>query len=185
MAGESLAVNLKQIEPGDRLTGLSLGDAAFAPLKTFLQRHAHTYEAQSLARTYAAFHADTARVVGYVTLVCGEVVVDDCDERLVHEPGLKYLYNHYPAIKIARLAVDRRANGLGLGRTLVNLALGRAKSIICPTVGCRFVMVDSKKDAVRFYERCGFTLLDTAANRGRDEPVMFVDLNKIPGEADI
>jgi hypothetical protein len=40
-------------------------------------------------------------------------------------------------------------------------------------------MVDSKKPAVPFYERCGFTLLDTAANRSRDEPVMFVDLNKV------
>jgi GNAT superfamily N-acetyltransferase len=180
LAGGGLTINIKQIEPGDRLTGLRLGDAEFTPLKTFLQRHAHTYEAQSLARTYGAFNAETERVVGYVTLVCGEVAIDDGDDPLVNEPGLKYLYNHYPAVKIARLAVDQRIGRMGLGQYLVNLALGRAKSVICPAVGCRFVMVDSKKGAVRFYERCGFTLLDTAANRERDEPVMFVDLNKVP-----
>ncbi|MEO6041718.1 MAG: GNAT family N-acetyltransferase [Croceibacterium sp.] len=178
MAAGELSVVVKQIEPGDRLTGLSLGDAAFTPLKTFLQRHAQKYEAQSLARTYAAIRGDNQKVAGYVTLVCGEVVTDDGDD-LLHEPGLRYLYNHYPAVKIARLAVDKELAGAGLGRALVKLALGQAKRIVCPAVGCRFVVVDSKSQAVKFYEKCGFTLLDTPANRERDEPVMFIDLNKV------
>lgn len=180
MAEDSLSVDIKQIEAGDKLTGLKLGDAKFAPLKTFLQRHAQAYEAKSLARTYGAFDPNTHRIMGYVTLVCGEVVTNDGDGSLVEEPGLKFLYNHYPAVKIARLAVDHRIGGKGLGRALVELAFGRAKSIICPAVGCRFVMVDSKKESIGFYEKCGFTMLDTAANRNRDEPVMFVDLNKAP-----
>jgi len=179
LAGGELSINVKHIEPGDRLTGLRLGNQKFTPLKTFLQKHAHTYETKSLARTYGAFNAETGAVVGYITLVCGEVVTGEGDDNLVQEPGLKYLYNHYPAIKIARLAVDHRIGGRGLGQYLVNLALGRAKDVVCPAVGCRFVMVDSKKESVSFYERCGFTLLDTAANRERDEPVMFVDLNKL------
>jgi len=183
LADEGLAIVVKQIEPGDRLTGLSLGDPAFTPLKTFLGKHAQKYEAQSLARTYGAFREDTGKIAGYITLVCGEIATEDGDERLVQEPGLKYLYNHYPAVKIARLAVDKGLSGGGLGRALVNLALGQAKSVVCPAVGCRFVVVDSKRQAVRFYERCGFTMLDTAGNRSRDEPVMFVDLNKVSGPA--
>lgn len=179
MADGGLSVAIKQIEAGDRLAGLSLGDAAFVPLKTFLQKHAQNYESQSLARTYAAFRSDNGKVAGYITLVCGEVVTDDGDEALVQEPGLKYLYNHYPAVKIARLAVHKDLSGFGLGRALVNLALGQAKRVVCPAVGCRFVVVDSKKQAVKFYEKCGFTLLDTADNRARAEPVMFLDLNKI------
>jgi hypothetical protein len=62
---------------------------------------------------------------------------------------------------------------------MVDLALGIAKREVCPSVGCRFVMVDSKKGSVKFYERCGFTMLNTASNRGRTEPVMYVDLGKI------
>lgn len=177
--GDSLSVNLKQIEPGDRLTGLSLGDEAFTPLKTFLQKHAHKYEARSLARTYAAFRSDNRKIAGYITLVCGEIATEDGEDNLVQEPGLEYLYNQYPAVKIARLAVDRRLSGFGLGRQLVNLALGQARNVICPTVGCRFVVVDSKRQSVKFYEKCGFTLLDTIANRSRDAPVMWIDLNKV------
>jgi GNAT superfamily N-acetyltransferase len=170
-------LDVRPIRTGDRLRGMSLGDAAFTPLKTFLQRDALEFERQSLARTYGAFTGDPQRIVGYVTLVCGEVVTADGDGCLIAD--LDYRYSQYPAVKIARLAVDQSVQGIGLGRELVNLALGTTVREICPAVGCRFVMVDAKKNAVKFYERCGFTLLDTPANREREAPVMFVDLSKI------
>jgi predicted N-acetyltransferase YhbS len=172
-------ITIKQIEPGDKLTGLSLGNPAFTPLKTFLQRHAHKYETQSLARTYAAFTADPKKVVAYITLVCGEIVTGDSDQDLLLDPELDFNYRHYPAVKIARLAVGQKYQKGGLGRTLVNLALGQAKWIICPTVGCRFVVVDSKQESLIFYERCGFTMLDTDENRRRAAPVMWIDLNRV------
>lgn len=179
-AFDALEIEIRPIKPGDRLTGLSLGNPKFAVLKTFVQRHAQTYERQSLARTYAAFNvAENDRIAGYITLVCGEVIIGDDDDALVRHEELKYLYNQYPAVKIARLAVDRRVQGRGIGEGLVNLALGISRDSICPNVGCRFVMVDSKKEAVPFYDRVGFTTLDTPANRSREEPVMFIDLSKV------
>lgn len=179
MADDELSVLIKQIEPGDSLTGLSLGDQKFTPLKTFLQKHAQKYEAQSLARTYAAFRQDTNKVIGYITLVCGEVVAENGEAGLLPDPELDYRYDHYPAVKIARLAVNKNIAGQGLGKALVNLALGQAKQIVCPAVGCRFVVVDSKQDSVMFYSKCGFTMLDTEENRTRNAPVMWIDLNKV------
>lgn len=173
-------IEIRKIEPGDRLTGLSLGEE-FTPLKIFLQRHAKKYHETGLARTYAAFDLlNKGKILGYVTLVCGEIVLEDEDDRLLCGEGVDYHYKHYPAVKIARLAVDRRCRGSGLGSHLVNLALGVTKSVICPAVGCRFIVVDSKRAAVAFYEKCGFTILDTATNRARMEPVLFVDLHKTP-----
>ena len=178
MAGSDLPnVELRQIEPGDKLTGLSLGDATFTPLKTFLQRHALKYEAQDLARTYALFRTDNEKVGGYITVVCGEVVVENGPPLL--EADVEYEYSSYPAVKVARLAIDRRLRGGGYGRSLVEFVLGLTKDEICPRVGCRFVMVDSKKESVDFYSKCGFTMIDTDENRARDEPVMFIDLQKI------
>lgn len=166
------------------MTGLSLGDPAFQPLKTFAQRHALTYEKHSLARTYGAFNlAAGGKLLGYVTLVCGEVVTDESADApaggLVEAEGLIYFYTQYPAIKIARLAVDRRTRKAGIGTELINLSIGIATEFILPNVGCRFIIVDSKKPAIAFYERLGFTMLDTVANRERDEPVMFIDLSKL------
>jgi hypothetical protein len=45
------------------------------------------------------------------------------------------------------------------------------------------MMVDSKKPSVDFYRKCGFTILDTADNRDREAPVMFIDLSKIDAVA--
>jgi hypothetical protein len=63
-----------------------------------------------------------------------------------------------------------------LGRTLIEFSVGRSQDI-ADIAGCRFVVVDAKTPSVAFYEKCGFRLIDTAENRGRPEPVMFLDLN--------
>lgn len=166
---------IRQIDPEDNLRGLSAGAPEFLPLKTFLQKHAKVYEAQNLARTYGAF--DAVKIVAYVALVCGEIVLEG-DATLLDEPDLIYNYKSYPAVKIARLLVDSRYRGSGIGVELVRLCLGIAKDTICPAVGCRFVIVDSKKDSVGFYSKQGFTMLDTPENRDRNEPIMFVDIHK-------
>lgn len=168
-------LELRPIEPGDRLTGLSIGDPEFQALKRFIQQHAKRYHDNNLARTYGLF-SDTPKLVGYITLVCGEVETSG-----IAQVGdeLGYRYPHFPALKIARLLIDARLRGQDWGRQLVQFAVGTAKGVICPVAGCRFVVVDAKKASVGFYERCGFTMLDTADNRQRAAPVMFLDLAKV------
>ncbi|NQV40690.1 MAG: GNAT family N-acetyltransferase [Nitrosopumilus sp.] len=173
-------VELREIRADDKLTGLKLGDAEFAPLKTFLQKHSKKFHANDLAKSYALFAQEggNAKVIGYITLLCGEVVTDERGGLL--EADLLYKYPSYPAVKIARLAVDvRYQRGRGLGTNLVEFALGLVKQSICPAIGCRFMVVDAKKKSVPFYEKRGFTLLDTEANKKLDAPVMFIDLTKI------
>ena len=172
-------LTLKQIEAGDKLSGLSLGHADFAPLKAFVQKKAMAFERQSLSRTYGIFGAESASLRAYMTLVCGEVAIGPDDPMPFENDGVEFNYKHFPAVKIARLAVDARLRGSGIGRKLVNVALGIAKGTICPVVGCRFMMVDSKQQSIGFYQQCGFTILDTSDNRDRKEPVMFVDLGRI------
>jgi ribosomal protein S18 acetylase RimI-like enzyme len=180
VADDELGFEIRQIEPGDTLTGLSLGDPAFVALKNFLRRQARPYHNQDFAKTYGAFRSDEpARVIGYVTLVCGQIETEE-DAGPAIEPETEYPYDHFPAVKIARLAVDRRYSGQGLGKSLVDFSLGTIKTQICPWVGCRFVVVDAKQASVGFYEKkCGFTMLDTEENRALASPIMFVDLHKV------
>jgi len=168
--------DIRPIAADDRLNGLSLGDGKFTPLKIFLQKHARTLEAQSLARTYGVFEAGGAKVLGYITLVCGEIVADPDEVNLTKDPA--YRYRHYPAVKIARLAVDKNVRKNGLGKVLIELALGIAKDRISTAAGCRFLVVDSKQDAVEFYQKRGFTLLGTQTNLMRSDPILFIDLHK-------
>lgn len=155
------------------MTALSLGDAVYTPLKTYLSKHAKAHQRASLARTYVAVD-ELARIKAYITIICGEIEV-----QLDHgTEDVRYDYAKYPAVKIARLAVDKRLRGIRLGEALVDLAIGVTRDIVCPHVGCRFIVVDSKQQSVEFYRRCGFILLDTDDNRARDEPVMFMDMHK-------
>lgn len=177
---QEIELELRQLQPGDKFSSFRLGDASLVALKTFIRKNAHAYERQSLARTYVALYQN--KTIAYLTLVCGEVTTDEGGEPLVSEPGLDFRYPRYPAVKIARLAVDQRYHGKKIGKLLVQLALGISKEEICPAVGCRFLMVDAKPAAVAFYSRVGFTMLDTHGNKDRKEPVMFIDLGKTPGD---
>ena len=159
-----------------------MGSDEYTPLKTFIQKHALAYQANSLAQTYGIFEAGGTKVQAYITVTCGEVQIEE-DVPVEHPQPVRYDYHFYPAMKIARLAVPTSARGSGAGRQLVEFALGIAKELICPHVGCRFVVVDSKKSSVNFYKKCGFTMLDTPSNREREHPVMFIDLSKIPRNA--
>ncbi len=81
-------------------------------------------------------------------MVCGEVVVGDGDAAPFDD--VEFRYRQYPAVKIARLATDQSMRGRGLGQQLVDLAIGIAKLVVGERVGCRFVVVDSKKNSVGF-----------------------------------
>lgn len=166
---------LRLIEPGDRVTGLSLGHADFLPLKMFLQKKAKTYQENSFARTYGIF-IPSGKIIAYVTLICGEILTETPTDLLENDG--QFEHKTFPAIKIARLAVDTKYRGRQLGEQLVSFSVGIVKDAIMPHVGCRFVVVDSKKSAVRFYEKVGFTLLDTPSNKALDQPVMYLDILK-------
>lgn len=164
---------LRALRPADAIGNIKSGEDRFKALSLFARKKAKKFEAEHLARTYVL--EGDGRLQAYVTLVCSEVASED---PLVAADDLDYHLDTYPAVKIARLLVDHRARGGSLGRSLVEFALGLARTEICPAIGCRFVVVDAKKDSVGFYEKQGFTMVDTEDNRGRDAPVMFIDLFK-------
>jgi GNAT superfamily N-acetyltransferase len=143
-----------------------------------LERKARAYQRQNLARTYAVFNVALRRrprVVGYITLACGEIVIE-CDE-IAWNPIQRYDSASYPAVQIVALAVDAGLRGCGIGRQLVEFAVGMIRIQVCSAVGCRFVIVKSSASSVKFYKKCGFTM-DTRADRERPDPVMFLDLYK-------
>lgn len=75
--------------------------------------------------------------------------------------------------------MDQSLQGQGYGALLVKTTIAIAKDYIMPNVGCHFVIVDSKRNAVNFYEKIGFTLLESKENQNNHNPLMFLDLNKI------
>ena len=63
-----------------------------------------------------------------------------------------------PVLGLARLAVDKSAQSMGLGRLLLRFVLELAAKM-ADEFGCAGVVVDAKVDAVDFYAKYGFTPL--------------------------
>lgn len=86
-----------------------------------------------------------------------------------------------PVLRLARLAVDLRHQGVGIGRSLVRdmmlLALEQKRR-----VGCVGLVVDALPERISFYEELGFVVLDIVGGgppfRSRSVP-MFLSIRKI------
>lgn len=169
------AVTLREIEADHVVRPFRMENVennTYLPLTIFLQRDAKRHNSIDVAKTYVALNGQ--RVIGYISLSCGQVAL----EKPPAEDLANYAYE-FPAVKIGKLAVDHRHRKLGLGGQLVDFAIAVVKKEIKPRVGCRFIIVDSHKNAVEFYQGKGFTLLDTEKNKARPAPLMFLDIGKL------
>lgn len=125
-------------------------DCGVPALNDYLKKFAFQNHANLSAKTFTALRGKT--VVGYYSLTVASVERDEPPERVT-----KGLARHpVPLILIARLAVDEREKGQGLGKALMKDAFRR---ILKGTedFGCRAVVVHAKDDqAGAFYEKGGF-----------------------------
>jgi GNAT superfamily N-acetyltransferase len=119
-------------------------------LNGWLVDHALASQRADLARTYVVLDAEL--VVGYVSLTTGSVRRDDAPGRYAR--GMPR--HPIPTILIARLAVDGRRQGHGLGSRLLAEALRLAVSA-SDVAAARLIVVDAiDEEAARFYRRWGF-----------------------------
>jgi GNAT superfamily N-acetyltransferase len=139
-----------RLERLDAHHDLSTFDSGNDELDGWLQRHGLAAQQMDSARTFVLTEHD--RVVGYFSLTMGSVLRQDAPAKLVR--GLPA----YPVgmVLVARLAVDRREQGNGLGGILLAEALRKAVAA-GDAAAARLVVVDAiDENAARFYERHGF-----------------------------
>lgn len=132
--------------------GFDSGDDA---LDEFLRRYAGQNERHGISRTFVAVLPDAPTVIGYYTLRMGEVSL----EQMPEEERRRLPRYPVPVAHLARLAVDRRHRGPGLGEYLLMNALERALTLT-DSIGVYAVEVFAKTEAAReFYLRYGFHAL--------------------------
>jgi predicted N-acetyltransferase YhbS len=152
---------IRSLERSDVREGFSCGSPQ---LDRFLAQYAwQNQRRHHLGVTYVAVDDSSRRVLGYFTLAAASVSTDDSPIRL---PGG---YAEIPALRIARLAVDERVQGVGLGTELLRAALGIALAE-SERIGCAGVIVDALPEAVGYYERFGFATMGVVAGAGAARP---------------
>ena len=125
-------------------------DCGVLPLNEYLQRHAMQNQRASAVQTYVAL-IDTV-LVGYYSLVVGEIAHQQAPERMK-----KGLARHpVPVMVLARLAVDLKWKGKGIGSGLLKDATKKTVSA-SQIAGVRALVVHAKDEGARnFYLRHGF-----------------------------
>lgn len=147
MSGEHDGLRIEKL---DRHHDVDAFDCGREPLNRFLVRYALQSQKAGASQTYVALSDD--RVVGYYTLVVGEVAYEHAAERLK-----KGLARHpVPVMVLARLAVATGQQGKRLGAGLLKDALLRTLQA-ADIAGIRAFVVHAKDDEARaFYERYDF-----------------------------
>lgn len=146
------AIELRPLAREDDRSGFSCGQA---DLDRFFEHYAGQNQFKlHLAVTYVA--AVEARIVGFAA-----VAVSSLERASVPSARLRKRLPGYPlpVLRLARLGVDRRAQGVGIGRALL-------RHVLCLAVeqrdrlGCVGVVTDTKPEAASFYRSLGFAPVD-------------------------
>ena len=127
-------------------------DCGKEPLNRYLIRYALQNQQMGAAQSYVGV-TDAGHVIGYYTLVFGQVAYADAPERL-----RKGVAAHpVPLMVLARLTVAAHWAGKGIGSGLLKDAMLRTLQA-ADIAGLRALVVHAKDDEARsFYERFDFT----------------------------
>lgn len=170
---DSVFVQIRRLESTDDRSRFCCGDIE-------LDRFFQLFAGQNQFRHYigTSYIAEcTDQIAGFVTVSNGEIMA----EKLAASLRKRLPDYPLPILRIARLAVDQRFQGHGIGKLLLKAMLELALQQR-DQAGCIGVVVDSKPAAVPFYTGLGFTPLETVSGElgSRPEPLpMFLPIRVI------
>ncbi len=138
---------IEKLRPDHPIEGFDCGREE---LNRYLLRYAWQNQQAGAAQTYVGVVG--AAIVGYHTLAVGQVTLEEAPERLK-----KGLAKHpIPIMLLARLAIDHRWQGQGVGKALLRDAMQRTLQA-ADIAGIRAFAVHAKdEEARRFYEHFEF-----------------------------
>ena len=133
-----------------RLDDFSCGEPA---LDDWLKRYARAAHTADSARVFVTTLDDRQTVVGYYALTAAQIAPRDATPRASKGQARA---RPIPAILLARLAVDERHQGAGLGRSLLQDVLLRCAEA-AEAIGARVLLVHAKHEtAKRWYMQFDF-----------------------------
>lgn len=138
-------------EPLQNSNDISGFDCGEPTLNSWLVTRAADNMESLASRTYVVLKKNSAQVCGYYSLSMGHLL-----HVQVSSKHRRNMPEQIPCALIGRLAVDLKFKGAGIGSSLLQDAVFRAR-LATEYVAARFVMLHSLNDtATRFYARHGF-----------------------------
>lgn len=140
--------------PAHRVDDFECGDIQ---LDEWLKRRAAANQLTGASRTFVVLDQDQ-RVCGYYAMAAGAVA-----HQMAPSSVRRNMPDPVPVMVLARLAVDRRSQGIQLGAALLQDAVNRA-FVVLHNAGVRALLVHAMHDrAKQFYQHYGFQVSPTDA----------------------
>jgi GNAT superfamily N-acetyltransferase len=166
-------MEIRALREGDDRSGFRSGDPDLD--RFFLRFAGQNQFRHHVGVTYVAVEDD--RILGFATVCPAHLEIDRLPARA--RRGLPRY--PIPVLRLARLAVDRSAQRMGLGSQLLRFVLQLAVRLT-RDYGCGGVVVDAKPPAVAFYARYGFVTVEAleGQSEARPQPTpMFLSIRAI------
>ena len=167
-------IQLRRLDGSDLVKGFDCGDS---DLNEFIMNDAPLYFRARLATSYLLEDSENGETIGFFSLAHDRISLTDFPSNSSYNRFRKKffvqgkMFKSYPAIKICRLATDKRYRGEGFGTMLVNTIIGSYRSN--NKAGCRFVTVDAYAEALPFYYKLGFVPLSKEDERSETRMLYF------------
>lgn len=146
-------MNLVSIKDARNKSVLKSFDCGNNNLNVFLRNFAWPNDRNGIGKTYVLI--DKKSICGFFTLSSAQIKRSS----LIDESNIDLPRYPIPAIRLARLAVDKKYQKKGLGAQLLKEALIKIVNA-SNVVGIYLIVVEPKINAVGFYEKYGFKRLD-------------------------
>lgn len=163
-------MELRALRENDPREGFACGDPDLD--RFFLKYAGQNQFRHHIGTTYVAVQG--GQVLGFATVSSAHIEV----EALPSAVGKRFPRYPLPVLRLARLAVDRRAQGQGVGGALLHLVFTLALQQ-GSLAGCIGVVVDAKAGAEAWYARYGFMPLPLLEGESAARPrpqAMFLAL---------
>jgi predicted N-acetyltransferase YhbS len=156
-----VAIEVRLLGESDDRSSFHSGDEQ---LDLFFRRYAGQNQFRHhIGTTYVAVEGET--ILGFATVTVGHVEIGKLS------PSLRKKLPDYPLpiLRLARLAVDRNAQGKGVGERLMRIVFSITIELGEKT-GCVGVVVDAKPGAENYYSRYGFVELEVVEGALEERP---------------
>lgn len=159
---------LVDFSPGYRLGDFTCTDEDYA---VWLQNDAEYYISQRISHVQLLINRSNADIIGYMAFCSDSFKISDEEK---HSCNLDISFSNVPALKIGKLAINKKYEHQYYGSFMIYLAIGITNKINENGVACRFLTVDAdittNKTIPDFYLENGF-IFNEKMNKGRTENV--------------
>lgn len=167
---------VRRLNIGDSISAFDCNDE---DLNDFILNEACLYRNALLSVTYVVEDKTTHDILAYFSLANDKISISDFESKTEFNRFRKHKFvnekrlRSYPAIKIGRLAISKKAQHQSIGTYLLEFI--EDYFIIDNKSGCRFVTVDAYVDAIPFYIKNNYQFLNNDDEDKRTR-VMYFDL---------